>query len=145
MKLHSLKTTRPRTTKRVGRGGKRGTTAGRGTKGQHSRAGRRLRPAVRDLIIRLPKLRGFRNKPVKDVMTVVDLAELSAKLKSFTKEAAQELNHELMKTAGILSKNFKGQVKILSDGEIAFPIVVKGIKVSKAALEKIEKAGGKVL
>ena len=44
--------------KRVGRGGKRGKTCGRGQKGQKSRSGRKMRPAVRDLIQRLPKLRG---------------------------------------------------------------------------------------
>lgn len=44
---------------RVGRGGKRGTTSGKGQKGQKSRSGRRIRPAERDLIIRIPKLRGF--------------------------------------------------------------------------------------
>ncbi|OIO49751.1 MAG: hypothetical protein AUJ39_00315 [Parcubacteria group bacterium CG1_02_42_13] len=49
--------------KRIGRGGKRGTYSGRGTKGQKARAGHRIRPAERDLIQRLPKLRGFNNKP----------------------------------------------------------------------------------
>jgi large subunit ribosomal protein L15 len=49
--------------KRVGRGGKRGTTAGRGTKGQKARSGHCIRPAERDLIQRLPKLRGYKNKP----------------------------------------------------------------------------------
>ena len=46
--------------KRVGRGGKRGTYAGRGLKGQRARAGRRLKPAIRELIKRYPKLRGYR-------------------------------------------------------------------------------------
>src|SRR3989338_5787291 len=50
---------------RVGRGGKRGTTAGKGTKGQKARAGRRIRPAERDYIQRLPKLRGFNNKSLR--------------------------------------------------------------------------------
>lgn len=44
--------------KRIGRGGKRGKTAGRGQKGQKSRAGHKIRPAERDFIQRLPKLRG---------------------------------------------------------------------------------------
>jgi len=47
--------------KRIGRGGKRGTYCGRGLKGQKSRAGRRIRPAVRDFILRTPKLRGKGN------------------------------------------------------------------------------------
>lgn len=63
MQLHQLKPDHDlRAKKRVGRGGKRGTTSGKGTKGQKSRSGHRIRPAERDLIQRLPKLRGFKNK-----------------------------------------------------------------------------------
>lgn len=47
--------------KRIGRGGKRGTFSGRGVKGQKARAGRKVRPATRDLIQQIPKLRGSRN------------------------------------------------------------------------------------
>ncbi len=62
MQLHQLKPTHPlSSSKRVGRGGKRGTFSGRGTKGQHARAGHRIRPAERDFIQRLPKLRGVGN------------------------------------------------------------------------------------
>lgn len=49
--------------KRIGRGGKRGTYSGRGMKGQKSRAGHKIRPAIRDLIQRTPKLRGAKNQP----------------------------------------------------------------------------------
>ncbi len=51
--------------KRVGRGGKRGTYSGRGIKGQKSRAGRKMRPAIRDLIQRTPKLRGVGDKAAR--------------------------------------------------------------------------------
>lgn len=62
MQLYQLKPDHARKTdKRVGRGGKRGTYSGKGTKGQHSRAGHRIRPAERDFIQRLPKLRGVGN------------------------------------------------------------------------------------
>lgn len=50
---------------RVGRGGKRGKTAGRGTKGQKSRAGHKIRPAMRDIVKKFPKLRGFKFKPFR--------------------------------------------------------------------------------
>src|SRR5438046_459726 len=46
------------TSQRVGRGGKRGKTSGRGTKGQNARAGHRKRPEMRDIIKKLPKRRG---------------------------------------------------------------------------------------
>jgi large subunit ribosomal protein L15 len=59
MQFHTLQPkTKPKTSKAVGRGGKRGKTAGRGTKGQNARAGRKKRPEIRDFIKRFPKLRG---------------------------------------------------------------------------------------
>lgn len=59
MQLHNLKRNKAnRKAKQVGRGGTRGKTAGRGTKGQNARAGRKKRPEMRDVIKRLPKLRG---------------------------------------------------------------------------------------
>ncbi|KKU11931.1 MAG: hypothetical protein UX16_C0001G0027 [Parcubacteria group bacterium GW2011_GWB1_45_7] len=63
MQLHELKpTTVNKGKKRIGRGGKRGTYSGKGMKGQKSRAGRRIRPAIRDLMQRTPKLRGAKNQ-----------------------------------------------------------------------------------
>jgi large subunit ribosomal protein L15 len=143
MKLHELKSIKGRESRRIGRGGKRGTTSGRGTKGQRSRAGRRIRPAERDLIMRLPKLRGFRNKPKSDTVTVFNLGELSEKLKPFAKNGPLEITADVLKTAGLLGKNFKGEIKILAEGEIIFPIALKGIKVSKSAQEKIDKISKK--
>lgn len=59
MQWHSIKPkTKRKRSARVGRGGKRGKTAGRGTKGQNARAGRKKRPELRDFIKRFPKLRG---------------------------------------------------------------------------------------
>lgn len=63
MQLHELKPKHKRKKrKRVGRGGKRGTYSGRGIKGQKARAGRRLKPVIRELIKRYPKLRGYKFK-----------------------------------------------------------------------------------
>ena len=110
MKLHSLPSSHKRV-QRIGRGGKRGTTAGRGTKGQKSRAGNRRRPAERDLILRIPKMRGFRNKPKTDTVTVFNLNVLSEKLKSHVKAGTPlEIDVALLKTAGLLGKKFNGQV-----------------------------------
>jgi ribosomal protein L15 len=59
MQWHTLKPkTKRKKSAQVGRGGKRGKTAGRGTKGQNARAGRKKRPEIRDFIKRFPKLRG---------------------------------------------------------------------------------------
>lgn len=59
MQFHSLKRKTPnKKSQQVGRGGTRGKTAGRGTKGQNARSGRKKRPELRDVIKRVPKLRG---------------------------------------------------------------------------------------
>ncbi|OHA91672.1 MAG: hypothetical protein A2758_01030 [Candidatus Zambryskibacteria bacterium RIFCSPHIGHO2_01_FULL_49_18] len=59
MQFHNLKRKTPnKKSRQVGRGGTRGKTAGRGTKGQNARAGRKKRPEIRDVIKRVPKLRG---------------------------------------------------------------------------------------
>ena len=140
MKLHSLTSIRKRSSQRIGRGGKRGTTSGRGQKGQKSRAGHRIRPAERDLILKLPKKRGFRNKPKKETVTVFNLGDLSLKLKTFAGKEPLVITIELLKAANMLGKNFEGEVKILGVGETTFPIsVAKDIAVSKSAKEKIEK------
>lgn len=112
--------------KRVGRGGKRGTTSGRGTKGQKSRSGHVIRPAERDFLIRLPKLRGYRNKSIREKIRGIRVEKL---------EAMQ---------GNEFSKENLGNVKILDGGELKKSITVKGLSVSKSAKEKIEKAGGKV-
>lgn len=63
MQLHELQPLNSsKKSKRIGRGGRRGIFSGRGVKGQKSRAGHRIRPAERDLIQHLPKLRGAGNK-----------------------------------------------------------------------------------
>jgi len=64
MQLHEVQPIhKNKSKKRVGRGGKRGTYSGRGMKGQKARAGHKIRPAIRDLVQRTPKLRGAKNKP----------------------------------------------------------------------------------
>jgi len=66
MQLHEIQPIhKNKSKKRVGRGGKRGTYSGRGLKGQKSRAGRKIRPAIRDLMQRTPKLRGVKNTASK--------------------------------------------------------------------------------
>ena len=144
MKLHSLPSSHKRV-QRIGRGGKRGTTAGRGTKGQRSRSGHRIRPAERDLIMRIPKRRGFRNKQKSDDVKTFSLAQIANGFKALGKTATPiELDVAVLKSSGLLGKTFRGKVKILGDGEIALMLNVKGIAVSASAKQKIETAGGKV-
>ena len=79
MQTHQLKnSSRNKTGKRVGRGGKRGTYSGRGGKGQTARAGRNFRPIIREVLKRYPKLRGHRNRAAGAAGFAVNLAALEA-------------------------------------------------------------------
>ena len=144
MRIHELSSTKKRV-QRIGRSGKRGSYSGRGVKGQKSRAGRRLHPAERDLIMRIPKHRGFRNLPKREATTVFNLDQLSSKLKSFAHGDGPVLvTQESLITAKLINKSFRGRIKVLGTGEMAFPVAVAGLMVSESAKAKIEKAGGSV-
>jgi large subunit ribosomal protein L15 len=81
MQFHNLKPkTKRKTSAQVGRGGKRGKTSGKGTKGQNARAGRKKRPELRDFIKRIPKLRGRGVNSLKSFQPVLKGAELKAHL-----------------------------------------------------------------
>jgi len=81
MQFHTLKRKTPNhKSKQVGRGGTRGKTAGRGTKGQNARAGRKKRPEIRDVIKRVPKLRGRGKSSLKSRQTKLSGASLKAHL-----------------------------------------------------------------
>ncbi|OGF76863.1 hypothetical protein A3C77_03610 [Candidatus Giovannonibacteria bacterium RIFCSPHIGHO2_02_FULL_45_13] len=60
MQAHNLQKSGHRKHKRIGRGGKRGSFSGRGIKGQKARAGRRIRPQIRDIIKKIHKRRGYK-------------------------------------------------------------------------------------
>lgn len=70
MQFHTIKRKTPnKKSKQVGRGGTRGKTSGRGTKGQNARAGHKKRPELRDAIKRVPKLRGRGVNSLKSIQT----------------------------------------------------------------------------
>ena len=124
---------------RKGRGesGKRGKTAGRGTKGTGAR---KTVPAYFEggqipLYRRIPKLRGLKNKP-KMAYVVVNVSDLQAK------NLEGEVNTDTLREMGLTRK--KGLVKILGNGEITNSINLKVHSVSVIAKEKIEKAGGTI-
>ena len=138
MQLHQLQSvTKLKSKKRIGRGGKRGSYSGRGMKGQKARAGHRIRPAERDLIIRLPKLRGFDNKPLKPAAIAINLKQLEAKIKG------DIINKNALIESGLIRKSDK-RIKILSDGEIKRSFKIQGLEISKKAKKKIEAAGGSI-
>ncbi|MAF59363.1 MAG: 50S ribosomal protein L15 [Candidatus Pacebacteria bacterium] len=142
MQLSDLKpNTKRDTKKRVGRGGARGKTSGRGHKGQKARAGHSIRPAMRDVIKKLPKLRGYRFKSIKDSAIPVNLSSLEVLF-----EAGDNVSPKTLHSKGVFKK--KGEkypkVKILGGGKLTKAVNISGAEVSAAAREAVEKAGGSV-
>ena len=128
--------------KRVGRGdgSGHGTYSGRGCKGQKSRSGYRMRPGFEGgqlpLIKRLPRKRGFVNI-FRTEYSVINLN----KLNMF--ESGSEVTPERLVATGLV-KSLRHPVKILAEGDINHPLLVKAHKFSTTAKAKIEAAGGRV-
>jgi len=128
--------------KRVGRGNGsgHGTYSGRGSKGQKSRSGFKMKPGFEGgqlpLIRRLPRKRGFTNI-FRVEYSVVNLDKLSLF------EVGSEVTPERLLAAGVV-KSLRYPVKILAGGDISYPLSVKADKFSAAARAKIEAAGGTV-
>jgi len=142
MQLHTLtRKTEQKDEKRVGRGGSRGKTSGRGTKGQKARAGHSIRPDIREKLKKLPKLRGYRFTSIQAKPSVVNLASLEV---AFAQGDA--VNPKTLQERGLVRsrKGTTPAVKILGTGEISKKLTVSGCTVSTSAKEKIEKAGGSV-
>lgn len=149
MQTNTLKAKTKRiTSTRVGRGGKRGKTSGRGTKGQKARGGHRMRPEMRDLIKKLPKLRGHGKNRARTVRSdrvryvPVSVASLEAVF-----SAGDMVNPETLLKAGLI-KTVSGRIqraKILGNTELTKKLEVSGIPTSAGAKAVIEKAGGSVL
>jgi len=131
--------------KRIGRGGKKGTYCGRGVKGQKARAGRRLKPVIRELIKKYPKLRGYRRK-LKAQISRLKTAILNVELLEKKFKSGDTVNPEILFEKRIIRK-IKGrmpEVKILGKGELTKSLIIEGCQVSKSVKEKIAKAGGTI-
>tara|TARA_Y100000741_G_scaffold323581_1_gene273915 strand:+ start:437 stop:886 length:450 start_codon:yes stop_codon:yes gene_type:complete len=141
IKFHHLKPT-PGSSKsklRKGRGesGKRGKTAGRGTKGTGAR---KTVPAYFEggqipLYRRIPKLKGLKNTP-KMAYVVVNVSDLQEK------DLKGDINPDVLQQNGLTRK--KGLVKLLGNGDITNTVNIKVHAISESAKKKIEDAGGTV-
>ncbi|HMJ81428.1 MAG TPA: 50S ribosomal protein L15 [Candidatus Dormibacteraeota bacterium] len=166
MKLHELQpapgSRRDRT--RVGRGiaAGKGKTAGRGTKGQKSRSGGSLPPwfegGQTPLQMRVPKLRGFKNR-FKVEYEVVNLGRIAEAVDAGRlaapevaeggtrarrgKPAPLTVNAELLHEAGVIG-SLRHPLKVLGGGEIEVPLFVVADACSATARRKIEAAGGTI-
>lgn len=142
MQLHQLKRIhKHKKGKRVARGGKRGKTAGRGTKGQKARAGHRLRPELRDIIKKYPKHRGYRFKSIQTKPTPINLDLIE---KFFA--AGDRVDREALFAKKLIDKDSgrMRKVKILATGKLTKKIMLSDCLVSAAAKKAIEAAGGTI-
>ena len=144
MRLHNLRS-RPGSRHRVkrlgcGESSGHGKTSGKGTKGQKARSGGSIRLGFEGgqmpLIRRLPK-RGFNNAAFHHRYVIINLDDLNAF------KAGTAVNEQLLRESKLVRGNFVG-IKILGDGELKHGLKVEADKVSAAAREKIEKAGGTI-
>jgi large subunit ribosomal protein L15 len=160
MKLHDLRPAEgSRTAKtRVGRGiaAGKGKTAGRGTKGQKARAGGSIPPwfegGQTPLHMRIPKLRGFKNRfkieyEVVNVGAIAAAAERGAFETSHSAggkgKAPVTVNQDILRAVGLV-RTLNKPLKILGAGELATPLVVVADAFTASARSKIEAAGGTV-
>ncbi len=167
MKLHDLRPAegshRART--RVGRGiaAGQGKTAGRGTKGQKARTGGTIQPwfegGQTPIHIRVPKLRGFKNKfrieyEIVNVGRISDLAETgildlpeveataaTAKTAKAAKPAPITITPDILAAAGLI-RTLNKPLKVLGFGDVTRPLFIVADAFSKSATTKIEAAGG---
>lgn len=145
MKLHDLRPAEGshRKSKRIGRGhgSGKGKTGGKGMMGQKARSGpgpyRTFEGGQNRLVKRMPFKRGFTNKfrVEYEVVNVGSLADWPVELE-VTPESLLERR---------LVRRKKMPVKILGDGELSQPLVIKAHKFSASARQKIEAAGGKAI
>jgi large subunit ribosomal protein L15 len=148
MQLHQLQRAhKNKKSVRVGRGGKRGKTSGRGMKGQKSRAGNSMRPEMRDMIKKLPKLRGHGNNRARTVNSSAQKAvpvNLALLEESFG-------DNETVSPATLYEKKVIGKkerqhqtVKILGQGTLSKKLKISNCSISTKARDAVLKVGGSV-
>jgi large subunit ribosomal protein L15 len=148
MKLNELRDNEGAThyRKRLGRGigSGSGKTAGRGVKGQKARSGvavNGFEGGQMPLYRRLPK-RGFRNIFGKD-FNIVSLARVQAAVDAGKLDGNATVNIAALIKAGVI-RRAKDGVRLLSDGDLKAKLAFDVAGASKAAIDKVEKAGGSV-
>ena len=146
MQIHELKSKTERIKpQKIGRGGKRGKTSGRGTKGQKARSGHRMYPEIRDMIKKIPKLRG-RGKNINKAFVLINASVTLLEIENNFK-AGERVTPQSLFDKGLIKK-ISGKfppVKILAKGDIAKKITIKSCLVSKTAKDAIEKVGGTIM
>ena len=148
MQIHNIKApAHHKTKKRIGRGGKRGKTSGRGGKGQTARTGNSGRPEMRDIIKRLPKLRGHGKNRARTVRNRVAYLPVNLAVLEALFEAGDTITPAVLVKKGVVSTRAgrTPRIKILGTGELTKKLSLSGCAYSESAKEAIEKAGGSAL
>ena len=128
-----------------GIGSGKGKTAGRGGKGQKGRSGVAIKGfegGQMPLFRRLPK-RGFSNAAFRKEYALVNLGSLQSAVEAGKLEAGKPVDAAVLQGAGIV-RHLRDGVRLLGKGEIKTALQITVTGASKAAIEAIEKAGGKV-
>ena len=132
-----------RSRKRIGRGNGSGTGtyAGKGLKGQKARSGNDIHPGFEGgqmpMIRKMPRKRGF-NNPFRIEYTPINLTSLSERFAAGSTVDADAL------VAARLLKRTDEPFKILARGDLAHALTVRAPKISAAARQQIEAAGGTI-
>lgn len=131
MQIHTVipKTSRIRA-RRIGRGGKRGTYSGRGIKGQKARAGAKIRPAEREILKKIPKLRGYRFKSFRESPVAVSFGKIEDRFPAGATVTPEALFEKR------LIRRVKGRmprVKIVGGGKGGKVFAFKGVLFSRSS------------
>ncbi|MEA1938461.1 MAG: 50S ribosomal protein L15 [Pseudomonadota bacterium] len=133
--------------KRLGRGigSGKGKTAGRGHKGQNSRSGVSIKGfegGQMPLHRRMPK-RGFHNISRKD-MVVINIGRIQEAIDAGRLDAKNVIDAKILTETGIVRRERDG-IRLLANGEITAKVEIHVAGASRAAIDMVEKAGGKVV
>ena len=135
MQFHQIQShTKRKRARRIGRGGKRGTYSGRGIKGLGARAGGKYRPAEREILKKIPKLRGYKFKSFREKPFVVNLQDVENKFSNGDIVSPKTL------LEARLIRRYRGRlpkVKILGRGELKKKLKFENVLFSKSATKKI--------
>lgn len=133
---------------RVGRGigSGKGKTGGRGVKGQKSRSGVAIKGfegGQMPIYRRVPK-RGFKN-PFRKEFAVVNLGRLQQAIDEKRIDAKNTVDTAALMAAGLVGRRVGDGVRLLAKGELKTKVTLEVAGASKAAIDAVEKAGGKVV
>lgn len=145
MQFHTLKRVhKNKQSAQVGRGGKRGKTSGRGGKGQTARAGHKIYPQIRDMIKRIPKLRGRGKSSFKSFAAPAVPVNLD-RLEKYFEDGASVTCQTLFEKGLVAYEEGKfPRIKILGRGTLSKKLALVGLATSASVKAAVEKAGGSV-